>query len=127
MGVAGITNTASNIQMDYMKLLVTQLRNQNPLEPLDNKDMAAQLAQFSQLQQMETLNNSFGRMLDSVQRSYASSLIGKEVSFQGVGQTGAVETVTGRVEEVTLEKDGGIVLTVGHQKVNLADVLSIRD
>jgi flagellar basal-body rod modification protein FlgD len=127
MGVAGITNTASSIQMDYMKLLVTQLQNQNPLEPLDNKDMAAQLAQFSQLQQMETLNSSFSRMLDSVQRSYASSLLGKEVSFKGIGQNGTVETQTGKVEEVTLEDDGSIVLTVDHQKVNLADVLSIRD
>jgi flagellar basal-body rod modification protein FlgD len=66
--------------MDYMKLLVAQLQNQNPLEPLDNKDMTAQLAQFSQLQQLETMNSSFGRVLDSVQRA-THSLIG-EVSFR---------------------------------------------
>jgi flagellar basal-body rod modification protein FlgD len=127
MDVTGTTKNASSIQMDYMKLLVTQLQNQNPLEPLDNKDMAAQLAQFSQLQQMETLNSSFSRVLDSVQRSYASSLIGKEVSFEDVAQNGAVGTQTGKVEEVTMGDDGNIVLTVGDQKVNLADVTSIRD
>jgi flagellar basal-body rod modification protein FlgD len=113
--------------MDYMKLLVTQLQNQNPLEPLDNKDMAAQLAQFSQLQQMETMNGSFSRLLDSAQRSYASSLIGKEVSFEAVAQNGALETRTGKVEEVTLEDDGSIILTVDHERVNLTDVTSIRD
>lgn len=127
MDGAGTTSSASSIQMDYMKLLVTQLQNQNPLEPLDNKDMAAQLAQFSQLQQMETLNSSFNRVLESVQRSYASSLIGKDVSFEQVGQDGMPETRTGTVEEVAIEDDGSIVLTVDNEKVNLTDVTSIRD
>ena len=80
--------TASDIQMDYMKLLVEQLKNQNPLEPLDSNDMAAQLAQFSQLQQLEqantnlgAMNSSFGQILTATNRSYANSLIGKTVTF----------------------------------------------
>ena len=119
--------SASDIQMDYMNLLVAQLRNQNPLEPLDNKDMAAQLAQFSQLQQMENLNGSFGSVLESVQRSYASSLIGKEVSFKSEAADGTSETRTGEVEEVTIGANGQILLTVDDQKIDLADVVSIRD
>jgi flagellar basal-body rod modification protein FlgD len=127
MNAIAMNASASDIQMDYMRLLVTQLRNQNPLEPMDNKDMTAQLAQFSQLQQMENLNGSFGRMLESVQRSYASSLIGKEVSFKALASDGAVETKTGKVQEVTIAPDGGIILTVGQENVHLADVVSIRD
>ncbi len=121
------TASSSDIQADYMKLLVTQLRNQNPLEPLDNKDMSAQLAQFSQLQQVENLNTSFSKVLESVQRSYASSLIGKEISFKAPAKDGSVEIKTGQVEEVTLGTDGEILLTVGDQQVKLADVTSIRD
>jgi len=119
--------SASDIQMDYMKLLVTQLQNQNPLEPLDNKDMAAQLAQFSQLQQMEGLNSSFGKVLESVQRSYASSLLGKEVSFRAPAADGSVETKNGEVEEVTIGNDGDIILMIDNEKVSLADVISIRN
>lgn len=125
MDVAAITASASDTQMDYMKLLVTQLQNQNPLEPLDNKDMAAQLAQFSQLQQLENMNTAFGRVLESVQRSYASSLIGKEISYRAAD--GAAETRTGEVEEVIMAGDGQITLVVGDQRVDLADVLSVRD
>jgi flagellar basal-body rod modification protein FlgD len=121
------TASASEIQMDYMKLLVTQLQNQNPLEPLDNKDMSAQLAQFSQLQQTENLNTSFGKVLESVQRSYASSLIGKEVSFKTQASDGTIETKTGAVEEVTIAEEGALLLTVDGQQVKLADVTSIRD
>jgi len=126
MNVTGTAQSASDIQMDYMKLLVAQLQNQNPLEPLDNKDMTAQLAQFSQLQQLENMNTSFGSVLDSVQRSYASSLIGKEVSFKATAGDGTAETRTGKVKEVLMGKDGQITLVVDDRTVDLADVLSIR-
>ena len=91
MAAVTTTSSASNLQMDYMKLLVTQLQNQNPLEPMDNKDMSAQLAQFSQLQQPENLNTSFRQVLELTQRSYASSLIGKEISFQVQADDGTTE------------------------------------
>jgi flagellar basal-body rod modification protein FlgD len=119
--------SANDLQMDYMRLLVTQLQNQNPLEPMDNKDMSAQLAQFSQLQQTENLNTSFGRVLESVQRSYASSLIGKEVSFKVQGADGTIQTQTGEVDEVVIGADGTLLLMVDDQQVKLADVTSIRD
>ena len=121
------TASASDLQTDYMKLLVTQLQNQNPLEPMDNKDMSAQLAQFSQLQQTENLNTSFSRVLESVQRSYASSLIGKEVSFKLQATDGTIQTQTGEVEEVVIGADGTLLLRVDDQQVKLADVTSIRD
>jgi len=121
------TAASSDIQADYMKLLVTQLQNQNPLDPLDNKDMSAQLAQFSQLQQVENLNVSFSQVLESVQRNYASSLIGKEISFKAQAGDGTAEIKTGQVEEVTIGAEGEILLMVGDQQVKLADVTAIRD
>ena len=127
MSAISSTPSAGDLQMDYMKLLVTQLQNQNPLEPMDNKDMSAQLAQFSQLQQTENLNTSFSKVLESVQRSYASSLIGKEVSFQVQASDGTVQTQTGDVDEVVLGADGTLLLMVDDRQVKLADVTSIRD
>ncbi len=98
--ISGIT-AASDIQMDYMKLLITQLQNQNPLEPLDNNEMASQLAQFSQLQQLEIMNASFSEVLIATQRNYANSLLGKTVTFYSqdaitgelVQQKGTVDSV----------------------------------
>lgn len=127
MSTVSSTSSASDIQMDYMTLLVTQLQNQNPMDPMDNQEMAAQLAQFSQLQQLETLNASFSGALDMAQRSYASSLIGKEVSFDVTSEDGTSATVTGEVGEVAVGDDGQIVLAVGDQTVSLSDVTSIRD
>lgn len=126
MAATGSVNNATDLQLNYMRLLVTQLQNQNPLEPMDNKDMSAQLAQFSQLEQLESMNGSFGKVLDSVQRSYAGSLIGKEVSFMATAADGTVETLTGKAEQVVMSRSGDIALIVGDYAVNLADVSAVR-
>ncbi len=121
------TNTASNLQMDYMKLLITQLQNQNPLEPLDNNEMASQLAQFSQLQQLESMNESFAKVLATTELTYANSLIGKEVSFMLENETGDTDITSGIVEQVYNNLDGEIFLRVGDYMFGLENVISIKN
>lgn len=97
MATSQITS-ASQIQMDYMKLLITQLQNQNPLEPMDNDKMASQLAQFSQLQQVESMNTSFAKVLQMTNRNYANSLLEKNVTFMAYNEfNGEYEQLTGKV------------------------------
>jgi flagellar basal-body rod modification protein FlgD len=119
--------TASQIQMDYMKLLVTQLRNQNPLEPLDNNEMAAQLAQFSQLAQLESMNSNFAQVLTTLQRSYANSLIGRDVEFIAQTETGDAIAMNGTVERVYGSVDGEIFLIVGDYTLRPEDVISVKN
>lgn len=108
--------SADSIRMDYMQLLVAQMENQNPLEPMSNEEMAAQLTQFSQLEQLESMNQSFSQVYESTQLSYASSLVGKEVSFvdrEQIGQDGIQGvTVYGIVEEVNVQGEE-TMLSVG--------------
>jgi flagellar hook assembly protein FlgD len=93
--------TASSIQTDYMKLLITQLQNQNPLEPLDNNEMASQLAQFSQLQQLETMNTSFSQVLTATRHNYANSLLDKTVTFYSQDEiTGDFSQKVGTVDSI---------------------------
>ncbi len=127
MDPVSATNTASNIQMDYMKLLITQLQNQNPLEPLDNNEMASQLAQFSQLQQLESMNTSFAKVLATTELTYANSLIGKEVSFIAETETGATDITNGIVEQVYNNVDGEIFLRVGEYMFGLENVITVKN
>ena len=126
MAEVSATNTASDIQLDYMKLLITQLQNQNPLEPLDNNEMASQLAQFSQLQQLESMNSSFAEILATTERTYANSLIGKEVSFMSETETDTAETTSGVVEQVINDDDGEVFLLVGDHTIALENVMSVK-
>ena len=106
--------SSSKIQMDYMKLLVTQLQNQNPLEPMDNQAMASQLAQFSQLSQLESMNTSFADILETTNRSYANSLLGKKITFYAENDaTGELERKVGSVDSIFNDpKTGGNLLGV---------------
>jgi flagellar basal-body rod modification protein FlgD len=110
-----------------MRLLVTQLQNQNPLEPLDNNEMASQLAQFSQLQQLESMNSSFAKVLAATERTYANSLIGREVSFISQTDTGTADIASGIVEQVINTVDDEIMLVASDQTVALQDVISVKN
>ena len=121
------TNSASKIQMDYMKLLVTQLQNQNPLEPLDNNQMASQLAQFSQLEQLESMNSNFAKVLSTTERTYANSLIGKEVAFASTNEEGTKDVTSAVVDQVVNDVDGKIMLVAGGAIVALEDVMSVKN
>ena len=119
-------SSASKIQMDYMNLLITQLQNQNPLEPLDNNQMATQLAQLSQLQQLESMNKNFADTLATAELSYANSLLGKEVTFMSETETGDQDITSGVVEQVFNNIDGEIMLGIENQTLGLSDIISVN-
>jgi len=74
--------TSEEIQNNFMKMLVAQMQNQNPLNPMDNAQFASQLAQMSQLQGIETMRvsiDSFVKQVTSGRLIDQSVLIGKDV------------------------------------------------
>lgn len=84
-GAAGVSKT-ENPQDRFLKLLVTQLKNQDPLNPLDNAQMTSQLAQMSTVSGIEKLNTTLNSLVDSFSNSQsmqAASLIGKSVLTPG--------------------------------------------
>jgi flagellar basal-body rod modification protein FlgD len=112
--------------MDYMKLLVTQLQNQDPMSPMDNNQMASQLTSMSELQQMENMNTSFSKVLTATQWSYANSLLGKEVSFTD-STNSSTGVSSGTVSKVSTGTDGGLQLKVGDQTIGLDTLLSVQN
>lgn len=110
-----------------MNLLVTQLQNQNPLEPMDNNEMASQLAQFSMLEQLESMNTNFAGVLAATERSYAASLIGKEISFVSEAEDGSQELTQGVVEEIYNNKDGEIILSINGYAISLEDIVTVKN
>lgn len=83
-------------QVDFMRLLVAQMRNQNPLEPQSNTEFMAQLAQFESLNQMRTMSQGIQIMQAMQELSSATSMIGKTVTGQQVNATGATRDIVGR-------------------------------
>ena len=103
----------------FLRLLVLQMQNQDPLEPMDNADMLAQLAQFSALEQMNNLNDSFQTLnsdFEALSNSFgqlsfisANALLGRTIAgtdTDGVAHEGVVEHVILEAGTVFLSVDG---------------------
>ena len=105
----------------FLQLLITQMRHQDPLEPVKDTEYIAQLAQFNSLEQMQNLNDKFDKMLKWSQMTQASSLIGKEVD--GVTLDG---TISGAVKEVRYV-EGEPKLVVGKTQLSLSEIARIYE
>ena len=93
-GVSNVENRAQLLKDDFLKLLVTQLQNQDPLNPASNQEFASQLAEFSSLEQLTQMNESLESNLDSdlllaqsLNNSTATGFIGHEVHATGTPQS----------------------------------------
>ncbi len=98
----------------FLKLLVSQLQNQDPLNPQDDKEFLSQMAQFTSLEQMQNMNSTL-----SQQQAYG--MIGKYVVGKYENDDGSYTYTEGRVEGVTM-KSGQAWLTVGEHNVLLSNV-----
>ncbi len=85
-GTSSDTTSADGIQDRFLTLLVTQLKNQDPLNPMDNAQMTSQLAQISTVTGLSNLNTTVQSLLDSntnTQALQAANLIGQSVLAKG--------------------------------------------
>jgi len=113
----------------FMRLLVSQLQNQDPINPQSNEDFIAQLAQFSSLEQMENLNDAFLGMAAMQQSTAligqleaASNLIGKSVEYYDP-QTG--ELTSGVIDSVRVQ-DSVAMLNIDGESVPLSYLHEIK-
>ena len=85
----GTGNSAADISGSFMRLLVAQMQNQDPTNPMDNNQLTSQLAMLNTASGVENLNKSVyavGMMLDSMQQMNAVSWVGREVLVAGDAQ-----------------------------------------
>ncbi len=124
---ASATAGASQVSIqDFLKILVTQLNNQDPLKPLDNQEFVTQLAQFTSLQQTQELNDKLGSLLSIQGAMQSVGLLGRtvDVAQNGNSLTGTVSALgfSGGEPRLTVRLDSGAVIT----DVSLGSVITVR-
>ena len=105
---------------DFMKLMMAQLRHQDPMKPMDDQAFIAQVAQFNSLDQMTKLNETITAMFGAQQLAEASGMIGKFAT--ALGPDG--KDVSGVITSVSVEK-GTSKLHIGNVKVDLNKVTAV--
>jgi flagellar basal-body rod modification protein FlgD len=130
--VASSTSSQTNVlgKDEFFKMLIAQLKNQDPLNPQDGSAFASQLAQFSSLEQLTNLNaalTSQNLNYTSMLNAQSVNLIGKEITANQVDATDAslTTTITGQVSAVQF-KDKAIYLTVNGKEIAFSDVTAVK-
>ena len=123
----------------FLQMLVAQMKNQDPLSPMDGQQMAAQLAQFSSVEQLVTLNETMANqaagqtaLLDSLGGSLTLGAIGKSVEVDSSQATDANgnpappnTVLRGTVDGVRFTTDGPM-LTMGQYEFPFGAILQIK-
>jgi flagellar basal-body rod modification protein FlgD len=132
-GIGGSVSAASGAatqnlgvsQLDFLKILATQLSFQDPMKPIDNQEFIAQLAQFTTLEQTRQLGDSLQALLGVQASTQSLGLLGKTVDVSaadGSSATGTVTTVRFNAGQplLTLQlADGSFVTDINPASVTL--------
>lgn len=115
------TNNSSLGKDDFMKILITQLQNQDPLSPMEDREFIAQMASFSSLEQMMNMTQMFETFIANqadMQIVQNSQMIGKQITYMDpqhidseagdeAANTGIVKAVSFKGGDLLFELDNG--------------------
>src|SRR3954467_5622248 len=108
---------------DFLKLMVAQMKTQDPMNPADDKDNIAQMAQFSSLEQITNLANATQELATRMSATQNVGLLGHTVTYTGTDGT----AVSGQVDGLNLDKTGAATLSVaGQTGVDPTSITSVR-
>jgi flagellar basal-body rod modification protein FlgD len=108
----------------FLKILITQLRNQDPAAPMQDREFIAQMAQFTSLEQMMNMGNEIKMLRQSL--GLASSVIGQQVTWMTYDEAGKPTGEQAGVVEAIIMRDGAQLAKVNGQEVNLENITKIE-
>ena len=107
---------------DFLQLLVTEMQNQDPTQPIEDREFIAQMAQFSALEQMYNLNTQLVLLRESPEQ--LTDLIGKKVTWRETDQ----RELSGIVDAVLIKEGEGVTcVEVNGEPIALSDITRIED
>jgi len=124
LGSAGSQVKSSKLKLkseDFIKMMITQLQNQDPLEPAKNDQLLAQMSQIGQLEASQSLQENLKNLVLQNNIGSASNLIGKMV----IGQDERGEPISGLVTSVRIENNSVMLELDNGNKLDLSRLTSI--
>ncbi|AQT83642.1 flagellar hook capping protein FlgD [Paenibacillus larvae subsp. larvae] len=109
---------------DFLKILIAQLVNQNPMDPMNDKEFIAQMAQFTAVEQMTFMAEQMYDLRQSL--GGASTLIGKHVSYLTVNEKQEVITKQGVVDAIIM-KNGMAHVVIGKEEIPIDLITRVGD
>jgi flagellar basal-body rod modification protein FlgD len=109
---------------EFLKILITQLKNQDPMQPLQDKEFIAQMAQFTSVEQLTNMSNELKFMRQSL--GFASNLIDQNVTWSLTNNNGEEVTKSGVVEAIKI-RSGEQYAVINGEEVALTAITKITN
>ena len=126
--VGRASDSYNDLDIDsFLKLLISELQNQDPLDPMDNSEMVAQIGQIREIGATDELTRTLGKLSSSQELVTASSLIGQTISGLADDAT-AVDGVVDRITvETSPENDArSVKVHVGGKTMDIKNIREIQ-
>lgn len=116
---AGVLTGSMGMDKDaFLRLFIASLKNQDPTDPMDNKEMLAQFTQFAMIESIDNMSNRF----NDLALSESAALIGKQIEAYGPDQ----QRISGIVERIE-QRAGKVVLMVNGVAINPVSVITVTN
>ncbi|MBG9445454.1 flagellar hook assembly protein FlgD [Cytobacillus firmus] len=121
---------------DFLKILMTQLQNQDPMNPMQDKDFIAQMATFSSLEQMTNMNKTMEKLLafqEQNQLMTYNNFLGKNVTWHKLtessepNQDPSIEEGTGRVVSIQYKNNSAIFILDDGTELEPANISQLNE
>ena len=112
-------------QTEFLSLLVTQMRNQDPLKPVSDTEFIAQMAQFTSLEQTKEMTSDVQELRQSYALTQGTNLLGKTVKI-ATGENENQVFTKGIVTDLEVNKDGDVSLILNNRAYALESVIAVN-
>jgi len=119
-GSSAMTGFAALTSQDFMTMLLAELKNQDPTQPVSNADLLSQLSQMQSLQSNVELNSTLSGFANNQQMAAGASFLGKVVT----GTDANRQPVSGVADSVTLQ-NGTLMIGIGSSAVSINNVTGV--
>ena len=114
-------DSLSSVSMnDFLKLLVTELQNQDPLSPMDDTQILQQVSQIKAIESNQRLSDTLTSMQTQQDLVAASTMLQKTIT----GLTDSGDKITGQVDKVTVDSSG-VKVCVGNNSISLTNISEV--
>jgi Flagellar hook capping protein len=119
------TGSASTLGKDeFLKILITQLQNQDPMQPLEDKEFISQMAQFSALEQTMNMATQIGALRNAP--GMVANTLGMNVTWNETDNSGKTVEKSGIVDSI-VTRDGVAFARIGEKEIKMEEITSISN
>lgn len=129
-GTGSVTSTSnsssSDTSSDFMALLLAQMRNQSPWDPMNDSEMISQMAQLNSVEELKKINTNLEELKSTMNFLSTTSMIGKYASYVKVTDSEEAAVESGKITAVASDGEK-IFVTVGDEIITLPYLLKVAE